>query len=133
MSRNRLASMLAGSAGPGWVTTGYSFKAWSDPPSIDTSPCRYEGFAFGSRLYVPCGFTRRFGVFFDEANGFFIERPDSNGRCPAGELVVNRLYKASLALSRNVSSQRFVTSDSAARDMAAAGWIPLPATMCARH
>ena len=88
----------------------------------------------GSRFYVPCGYARRFGqVFFDEANGFFIERPDANGRCPAGELVVNRLYKASLALSRNVSSQRFVTSDSAARDMVAAGWIPLPATMCARH
>jgi hypothetical protein len=129
---SEVALMLQGSAGPGWSTTGYSFKAWSEPPAIDLA-CRYEGFFMGSRTYTPCGYFRRFGLVFDEANGFYIERPDASGRCPAGELVVNRLYRPSLALARNVSSQRFVTSDSAARDLAAAGWIPLPATMCARH
>jgi hypothetical protein len=59
--------------------------------------------------------------------------PDANGRCPAGELVVNRLYNPAFAFSRNVSSQRFVTSDSAAREMTGTGWILLPPTMCAPH
>ena len=43
-----------------------------------------------------------------------------------------RLYRPALALSRDISSVRLVTSDSAARDMVAAGWILLPPTMCAR-
>ena len=129
-----VASMLQGSAGAGWTTTGYAFKAWAQIPLADTT-CHYDTTALvGPAVAQECGYTKRLGRWiFDEAGGFFIEATGSNGRCADGRLIVNRVYSPALALSRTVSSQRFVTSDSAAREMLANGWILLPATMCARY
>ncbi len=88
----------------------------------------------GETVYRACGYAKKLGRWlYDDAGGFYMERPDVNGACPAGLLQVNRLYNPSLALSRTVSSQRYVTSDSAAKDMIGGGWVLLPTTMCARY
>jgi hypothetical protein len=129
-----VASIVQGSAGPGWSTTGYAFKAWSQLPA-DVAACEYSTpSTVQSELAQECGYTKRLGRWiFDDANEFFIEGTDAGGNCAAGRLIVNRLYNPSLALSRNVSSLRLVTSDSAAKDLISNGWIQLPATMCARY
>jgi len=116
----------------GYTPTGYSFKAWVTPPAVDTS-CHFESpFISGADVFRPCGWSKRVGVVYDDEIGFFIQKADANGQCPVGFLQVNRLYLPRYALSRSVTTQRLVTSDSAARETAASGWILLPATMCAR-
>lgn len=118
----------------GWLATGYSFKAWSAIPASATTHCHFESaFITSSDIYRPCGWAKRLGLWtFDEPGGFFIEKADAAGNCAAGLLQVNRLYQPRYALSRTIPSERLVTSDSAARESVANGWIPLPATMCAR-
>jgi hypothetical protein len=118
----------------GWVATGYSFKAWMAIPASATTNCHFESaFVTSGGTYRPCGWTKRLGRWmFDEPGGFFIEKADAAGNCAAGLLQVNRLYLPRYALSRNIPSERMVTSDSAARESVANGWILVPATMCAR-
>jgi hypothetical protein len=129
-----LLSILQGSAGPGWSTTGYSFRAWSQVPLSSGDACHYElANEFTGNSVRDCGYRKRLGRWmFDGDGGFFIEAADSTGRCPDGLLQVNRVYNPRLSLARNFSSERFVTSDSAARELIANGWVSLPATMCAR-
>ena len=118
----------------GYSPTGYSFKAWATPTPVDTS-CHFGSpFVSGADVFRPCGWTRRPGTWatFDEENGFFIQKADSAGNCPLGLLQVNRLYLPRYALSRTSAGQRLVTSDSAAKESVASGWILLPATLCAR-
>ena len=118
----------------GWLPTGYSFKAWMAIPASSTTNCHFESaFVANGAVYRPCGWTKRLGRWtFDEPGGFFIEKADASGRCAAGLLQVNRLYQPRYALGRTLPSERQVTSDSAARESVANGWILLPATMCAR-
>jgi hypothetical protein len=129
------ASMASAVQPPlGWSTTGYSFKAWAMPPLTADTACHYEGaLAAGSELYRECGWAKRLGRWtFEAAGGFFIEKADTSGLCRDGLLAVNRLFHPRYALNRTTANQRLVTSDSAARDMVANGWIALPTTMCAR-
>ena len=133
-NESELVSILQGSAGPGWSTTGHSFRAWAQAPVSSIDACHYElGAEFTGTRLRDCGYAKRLGRWmFDNDGGFFIEAADANGNCPDGRLKVNRVYNPRLALARNFTSQRFVTSDSAARELIANGWVPLPATMCAR-
>jgi fermentation-respiration switch protein FrsA (DUF1100 family) len=119
----------------GYSPTGHAFKAWLTIPPIAETNCHYESAVVaGSAVFRSCGWTRRLGIWtvLDESGGFFIEKADANGECRAGLLQVNRLYLPRFALTRGGASQRLVTSDSAAKEMVANGWILLPATMCAR-
>lgn len=130
----QVSAMLQGVAGPGWSLTGQSFKAWAEPPAGDEFACHY-GMTFnsGGRIYPECGLARRLGRWaYSDAGGFFIERADPQGNCREGLLQVNRLYHPRFALNRTNSNQRFVTSDSEARNMAGSGWILLTTTMCSR-
>ena len=118
----------------GWLPTGYSFKAWSAIPASATTNCHFAtAFITSGDVYRPCGWTKRLGRWtFDEPGGFFIEKADAAGSCAAGLLQVNRLYQPRYALSRTIPNERLVTSDSAAKESVANGWIQVPATMCAR-
>jgi len=119
----------------GFAPTGHAFKAWITTPASADVNCHYETtFVAGSRVFRPCGWAKRLGVWttYDPDGSFFIEKADANGQCRAGLLQVNRLYLPRYALTRSSPNQRLVTSDSAAREMVASGWILLPATMCAR-
>jgi len=119
----------------GYSPTGYAFKAWITIPSPSETNCHYESSVVtGSGIFRTCGFTKRLGTWtlLDESGGFFIEKADANGECRAGLLQVNRVYLPRFALARGSANQRLVTSDSAAKEMVANGWVLLPATMCAR-
>ena len=119
----------------GYATTGYAFKAWITPPASAEANCHFDyAVAAGGSVFRTCGWTKRLGIWtvYNEDGGFFIEKADASGRCRPGLLEVNRLYLPRYALSRGSANQRLVTSDSAAREMVANGWIPLPATLCAR-
>ena len=85
-------------------------------------------------VFRACGWARHFGtwVVYDEATGFYLEKADASGNCRAGLLQLNRVFNPRYALSRVASSERLVTSDSAAKEMVGEGWFLLPTTMCAR-
>ena len=120
--------------GSGYSVTGYSFKAWSTVPPAGLTACHYTTAILdsGGSAYGPCSGSKRLGWTYDPTLGFYITRADAFGGCPPGLLQVNRLYLPRYAISRSASSVRLVTSDSAARESAANGWILLPTTMCAR-
>jgi hypothetical protein len=125
----RLAAMLQ--PGTGWNLTGYSFKAWSQAPTAQT--CHFAtGLRVGSELYAECGFGRHFGRGLAESGTFFIDKPDATGHCANGLLEINHLYQPRHALNRTAAYERYLTSDSVARDMISNGWVLLPPTMCAR-
>jgi len=132
---------LAASAGDigalqssGYSATGYSFKAWSTVPPSGPTTCHYTAAILdsGGSAYGPCSGSTRLGWTYDATLGFYITRADAGGSCPPGLLQVNRLYLPRYAISRSASNVRLVTSDSAAQESAANGWILLPTTMCAR-
>lgn len=131
--------ILAGGAGPGWVLTGESFKAWLQPPaeSFGAAPvCRfYGGYNGGPNSHFftadppECDFVKLNASWTFEGIGFYI-RPASATGCPPGYLGVNRAYND--GFPRNDQNHRFTTSDSSAREMQRKGWIYEGVRMCSR-
>ena len=138
---DEMDAIAAGSAGPGWTRTGWSFDAYL-PGSTFCS--------FGSDCGVP---VKRFysaysnSHFFtaDAAEAAAIERPgsewmledeefqvpvpDSQGHCAAGQVPVYRLYNDRFAF--HDSNHRFVTDAGERAKMVAQGWIDEGARFCA--
>jgi hypothetical protein len=54
---------------------------------------------------------------------------DAAGRCPAGQLVVQRAYNKGAA--RGEPNHRFTSSDSTLREMVRRGWADEGPAMCA--
>lgn len=135
-----IQGILNGAAGPGWELTGQSFKAWLTQPGASTQAapvCRFYGVPAGgpnSHFFTAsadeCAIVKRNGGWFYEGIGFYILPVDSSGKCPAGDLQVNRAYNN--GFPRNDSNHRFSTSDSTIRLMGSKGWTVEGAVMCAR-
>lgn len=135
--------IAAGGAGPAWELTGQAFNAWPNAFAIDplgmTSPvCRFYGGVNGgpnshffTAVQSECDFVKSGGAggWYYEGIGFYSWAVDSNQRCPAGWLGVNRAYNKGFA--RNDSNHRFSTSDSTMRDMESQGWAYEATVMCA--
>ena len=121
-------------AGLGWNRSGHAFKAYANPPAPSATACHFGGTrVVNSEAYRECNYAKRLGRWtYHETGDFYIEKADALGQCRDGLLQVNRLFNPRYALSRTVSSERFVTSDSEARNLVDNGWVLLPTTMCAR-
>lgn len=137
-----IASILSGGAGPGWHLTGQSFKAHSRlPPDAFTTivpVCRFYGVPAGgpnSHFFTAsaqeCELVKRNGGWYYEGTGFYAMPVTTDGRCPPGHLQVLRAYNQ--GYPRNDSNHRFVTSNSAWREMERHGWVLEGAVMCARY
>ncbi|RFC32027.1 MAG: delta-60 repeat domain-containing protein [Candidatus Nitrotoga sp. MKT] len=136
---NEAAGIDGGSAGPGWIRTGNSFKSGGSTPV-----CRF----YGSQ--VPGPNSHFYTVAGAECDGLkqlqaitpstqkrwnfesldFISTPPTNGTCPTGTTPVYRAYNNGFA--RGVDSNHRFSSDAAAiQEVVARGWINEGVAMCA--
>ena len=140
-----MAAIEAGSAGPGWVRTGFSFDAYPVPvPSgsycpgdCGTAVSRFygtPGLGPDSHFYtanpIEAQFLQRAGSGWSfEHLEFSIPVPDAAGQCAAGLVPVYRVYNNRWMY--NDSNHRFV-ADRAQRDrMLARGWVDEGVAFCA--
>jgi predicted dienelactone hydrolase len=134
-----IARILRGDNGTGWVETGESFKAWSQPPgdAPGAAPvCLFYGkYRSGpaSHFYTAsaaeCELTKSNRGWYYVGSPFYAI-PAANGECPTGYLGVNRAYNNGFV--RNDDNHRYSTSDSTIRDMERAGWTAENTVMCTR-
>lgn len=132
-----------GKAGPGWIRTGESFKAWLQMPSdtlVAAAPvCRFYGVPAGgpnshffSASAADCSLLKRPGSgWFFEGDFWYIRPVPASGRCPDGHIGVNRVYN-NRYYPWNDSNHRFTTSDSTYAEMVRKGWVGEGTVMCAR-
>ena len=118
---------------PGWVRTGATFLAWTDParaPATARPVCRYYGrpqAGLDSHFYsafadecddVAAKFPAAWQ--FESPSVFYIEAPDrGSGACPDGTDPVYRAYD-----NRPDANHRYTTDASVRAAMLAAGWVP---------
>ncbi|MEQ1742487.1 MAG: hypothetical protein ABL869_08330 [Candidatus Nitrotoga sp.] len=133
------AAIDGGSAGPGWIRTGNSFKSGGSTPV-----CRF----YGSQ--VPGPNSHFYTVAGTECDGLkqlqaitpatqkrwnfesldFVSTPPTNGTCPTGTVPVYRAYNNGFA--RGVDSNHRISADQAAiTQVIARGWINEGVVMCA--
>jgi len=142
---NEMAAIEAGSAGPGWVRTGFSFDAYPVPlpagtycpGDCGTAVSRFygtPGLGPNSHFYtantVEAQFLQRPGSGWSfEKLEFSIPVPDAAGQCAAGLVPVYRVYNNRWMY--NDSNHRFV-ADRGQRDrMLARGWVDEGMAFCA--
>ncbi|CAH1385536.1 Delta-60 repeat domain-containing protein [Candidatus Nitrotoga sp. M5] len=133
------AAIDEGSAGPGWIRTGNSFKSGGSTPI-----CRFYGSQIpgpNSHFYTlagaECDGLKQLQAIapatqkrwnFESLD--FISSPPTNGVCPTGSVPVYRAYNNGFA--RGVDSNHRISSTAAAiQDVIARGWIDEGVVMCA--
>ncbi|CAH1080717.1 Delta-60 repeat domain-containing protein [Candidatus Nitrotoga sp. 1052] len=133
------AGIDGGSAGPGWIRTGNSFKSGGNTPV-----CRF----YGSQ--VPGPNSHFYTLAGPECDGLkqlqattpasqkrwnfesldFISTPPTNGICPTGTAPVYRAYNNGFARGVD-SNHRFSSAGAAIQDVVMRGWINEGVVMCA--
>ncbi|CAN5433645.1 hypothetical protein BH11PSE11_BH11PSE11_22640 [soil metagenome] len=136
---NEAAAIDAGSAGPGWIRTGNSFKSGGS-----SAVCRF----YGSQSPGPN--AHFYTISASECDGLkqlqantpatqkrwnfesldFLSTAPANGICPSGTLPVYRAYNNGFARGVD-SSHRITSSASAIQEVVARGWINEGVVMCA--
>ncbi|CAH1194963.1 conserved exported hypothetical protein [Candidatus Nitrotoga sp. BS] len=136
---NEAAGIDGGSAGPGWIRTGGSFKSGGSTPV-----CRF----YGSQIPGPN--SHFYTLASPECDGLkqlqaitpvmqkrwnfesldFISTPPTDGNCPAGTAPVYRAYNNGFA--RGVDSNHRLSSAAAdIQEVVSRGWIDEGVVMCA--
>lgn len=135
------ADIAAGSAGPGWAPTGWTFTALPFPPfGVCPGDCGLRVFRFYSSFSNSHFFTTDVaeaqGLIDDpnsewklEPDVFAIPTPDANGQCATGQVPVYRLYNNRFAF--HDSNHRFVTDAGERAKMVAKGWTDEGVRFCA--
>ena len=135
----------AGSAGPGWIRTGFSFQAYHSPtppgmycPADCGVPVhRFYSFESNSHFFTASGpeadglraHRARGGEWHYEQVGFSVAVPDAQGQCAPGLVPVQRLYNDRFAFRD--SNHRFVTEPAQRDRMVGKGWHAEGAVFCA--
>ena len=126
-----------GSAGPGWVRTGFSYDVYNGPVSsgsINTVPvCRFYGTPGkgpNSHFYTAdateCEQVKKDPGWFYEGIAYHIQ--PWLGTCPADTLPIYRTYNNRAAT--NDSNHRFITNANTFQQMSDKGWIQEGIVMC---
>jgi hypothetical protein len=128
----------AGGAGPGWIRTGYSFRAWSlGNAAAGTLPvCRFTGTPnVGPNSHFFTAYANECAIV--EANPYWLYEGlvfrtliPAAGVCAAGTLPVVRFYcpgNGDVTLARH----RYVVDPAEAARMRADGWIEEGPVFCA--
>ncbi|CAG9933905.1 hypothetical protein [Candidatus Nitrotoga arctica] len=133
------AGIDGGSAGPGWIRTGNSFKSGGSTPV-----CRF----YGSQ--VPGPNSHFYTLAGSECDGLkqlqaitpatqkrwnfesldFVSTPPINGTCPTGTVPVYRAYNNGFAQGID-SNHRFSSDAAAIQEVVMRGWINEGVVMCA--
>lgn len=136
---NEASAIDSGSAGPGWMRTGNSFKSGGS-----TSVCRFYGSMWpgpNSHFYTvdpgECAFLKQLQAGtpatqkrwnFESLD--FASTPPANGACPCGSVPVYRAYNN--GFPRGVdSNHRITSSPTAIWEVMTRGWINEGVAMCA--
>ena len=134
-----VAGIDGGSAGPGWIRTGNSFKSGGSTPV-----CRF----YGSQ--VPGPNSHFYTLAGTECDGLkqlqaitpatqkrwnfesldFVSTPSTNGICPTGTVPVYRAYNNGFARGVD-SNHRFSSEAAAIQEVVTRGWINEGVAMCA--
>ena len=127
-----------GSAGAGWIRTGYQFKAYTIPGpaelrvSSQVPVCRFYTPARNTHFYTAdmrdCQLLRASRIWIDEGIAFWINSANTTS-CGPGTLAVTRLSDS--RWRESTSNHRYVTSNSVIEDMKANGWFEEGVVMCA--
>lgn len=136
---NEAAAIDHGSAGLGWIRTGYTFKSGGDTPvcrfygsqspgpnshfyTVDASEC-----AGLKQLQASTPATQKRWNF---ESLDFVSTPPTNGACPSGMMPVYRAYNNGFARGVD-SNHRITTNPSVIQQAVALGWIAEGIVMCA--
>jgi dienelactone hydrolase len=127
-----------GSAGAGWIRTGYQFKAYTIPGPAElrvatqAPVCRMYATAQNTHFYstspLECQMLRASRAWIDEGVAFWINTATQTS-CGTGTLAVIRLSDS--RWRESTSNHRYVTSNSQVEDMKANGWYEEGVVMCA--
>lgn len=141
---DEVAAIDAGSAGPGWTRTGWSFLAYpADSPEVGfycpPGDCgvpvsRFYSFFSNSHFYTAdaaeaAAIEHPGSEWMLEREEFRTVPPDAAGQCASGLVPVYRLYNNRFAF--HDSNHRFVTDAGERAKMVALGWIDEGARFCA--
>jgi probable HAF family extracellular repeat protein len=120
-------ALLDSGAFPGWVRTGYTFKAYPSLTLGVEPVCRYFGSGFGSsgtHFYSAdanqCLEASLYGVWQFEGYVMYMPFPH-DGVCPPGTVDVYRLYNNGQG---GTPAHRYTTSAAVRAQMIGDGWIP---------
>ena len=121
-----IAILDVGMAFPGWMRTGEVFKAWSPASALGQPVCRYygtPGVGPNTHFYSvdpnECGILSRDPAWTLE--GYVLRvNPVANSTCPAGQMLVVRLYNNN---KDGVANHRYTTSPTIINEMVDQGWI----------
>ena len=127
-----------GSAGAGWIRTGYQFKAYTIPGAVElrvasqVPVCRFYTPAKNTHFFSAdmrdCQLLRASRIWIDEGIAFWINSANTTS-CGPGTLAVTRLSDS--RWRETTSNHRYVTSNSVIEDMKANGWFEEGVVMCA--
>ncbi|MFZ1809942.1 MAG: hypothetical protein WAU04_01965, partial [Candidatus Nitrotoga sp.] len=134
-----VAGIDCGSAGPGWIRTGNSFKSGGSTPV-----CRFYGSQVpgpNSHFYTLAGFecdglkqlqaiTPATQKRWNFESLDFVSTPSTNGICPTGTVPVYRAYNNGFARGVD-SNHRFSSEAAAIQEVVTRGWINEGVAMCA--
>ncbi|MEO8344444.1 MAG: hypothetical protein ABI607_02015 [Betaproteobacteria bacterium] len=128
------ALLDAGVAIPGWQRTGFAFKVWASGDPHGMPACRFfgtPGVGPNSHFYTisayECGLVRASPEWLYEGIAFSADAPVGEA-CAPDRVPVIRLYNRGIHL---LTSHRFVTSHSEAREMVQRGWLLEGPVFCA--
>jgi len=136
---DEMAAIEAGSAGPGWTRTGWSFSAYPAGSTFCFGDCglpvsRFYSAFSNSHFYTAdaaeaAGIQHPGSEWMLERQEFQVPVPDAQGSCQAGQVPVYRLYNNRFAF--HDSNHRFVTDAGERAKMVAQGWVDEGARFCA--
>jgi hypothetical protein len=123
---DEIAALDGGAFGGLWQRTGQTFNVWSGPSYGALPACRFFSVLFdpkSSHFYTPyaseCASLKAGTAWQYEGIAFYVLLPDANGNCPAGTVVLYRLYNDGKGGAPN---HRFTTSAATFDQMRAQGW-----------
>jgi hypothetical protein len=123
---SEIAALDGGAFGGVWKRTGETFNVWSDSANGALATHRFFSTGFSPRSshfytpYVDEYNSLKAGTVWEyEGIAFYVQLPDANGNCPAGTVILYRLYNNGLGGAPN---HRFTISVATFNAMKAAGW-----------
>jgi hypothetical protein len=123
---DEIVALDGGAFGGAWKRTGQTFTVWSGPTNGALPTCRFFSTIFdprSSHFYTPyaaeCAQLKQNPGWQYEAIAFYLQLPDTNGTCPAGTVILYRLYNNSMGGAPN---HRFITDAATFSQMRDAGW-----------
>lgn len=123
---NEIAILDAGTPIAGWTRTGRVFKAWPMSSANGMPVCRYYGKpGVGPDTHFYSVFANECAILAAEPQWLlegYVMKTDApvDGTCPAGEMIVVRLYNNGM---RGVANHRYTISPTVIDAMVAQGWI----------